>query len=159
MRQSRSIAEANPEAQLLVFPESGHYPFAEEPDRFMRAVRAFVSDRDLVGDAWLEPCRGNPELAGAVDRALADELEQAISFGLARPEASDRARFTFTPELTQSTGGEITLRAVARDSGATPGEITVAETISDTAEIGKAARRVADRLRVWAGDVYGTVQP
>ena len=53
----------------------------------------------------------------------------------------------------------MTLRAVARDSGATPGEITVAETISDTAEIGQAARRVADRLRVWAGDVYGTVQP
>ena len=159
MRQSRLIAGANPEAQLMVFPESGHFPFAEEPDRFMRAVRAFVSDRDLVEDAWLEPCRGDPELAGAVDRALADELKQAVSFGLARPEASDRARFTFTPELTQSTGGEITLRAVARDSGATPGEITVAETISDTAEIGQAARRVADRLRVWAGDVYGTVQP
>ena len=35
MRQSRSITEANPEAQLLVFPESGHFPFAEEPDRFM----------------------------------------------------------------------------------------------------------------------------
>ena len=159
MRQSRLIAEANQEAQLLVFPESGHFPFAEEPDRFMRAVRAFVSDRDRVTEAWLEPCRGNPELAGAVDRALADELKQAVAFGLARPQASERSRFTFIPELIQSTGGEITLRAVASDSGATPGETTVAETVSDTAEIGKAARRVADRLRVWAGDVYGTVQP
>ena len=159
MRQSRSIAEANPGAQLLVFPESGHFPFAEEPDRFMRAVRAFVSDRDRVTEAWLEPCRGNPEIAGAVDRALVDELQHAVSFGLARPETCERSRFTFRPELIQSTGGEITLRVIARDSGATPGEITVAETVSDTAEIHKAARRVADRLRVWSGDVYGTVQP
>lgn len=159
MRQSRAITEANPDAQLLIFPESGHFPFAEEPDRFMRAVRAFVSDRDRVADAWLEPCRGNPALAGAVDQALADGLERAVSFGLARPEVSKRSRFTFAPELVQSTGGEMELRAVARDSGATPAEITVVETVSGTAEIGKAARRVADRLRVWAGDVYGTVEP
>ena len=123
MRQSRSITQANPNAQLLVFPESGHFPFAEEPDRFMRAVRAFISDRDRVTEAWLEPCRGNPELAEAVDRALADEFEQAVSFGLAHSETSESARFTFRPELIQSTGGEITLRTVACDSGATPGQV------------------------------------
>ena len=159
MRQSRSITQANPSAQLLLFPESGHYPFAEEPDRFMRAVRAFISDRDRVGEARLEPCGGSSDLAAAINRVLTDELQRADSFDLVSPEASERARFTFKPELTQSTGGEITLRVVARDSGATPGDIRVAETVSESAQIGQAARRVADRLRVWAGDLYGTVQP
>ena len=120
MRQTTSIAEANPNAQLLVFPESGHYPFAEEPDRFMRAVRAFISDRDRVAEARLEPSAGDPDLAATVNRVLTEELRQADSFDLARLDASERARFTFKPELTQSTGGstggELTLRVVARDS-------------------------------------------
>ncbi|MCY3801439.1 MAG: alpha/beta fold hydrolase [Chloroflexi bacterium] len=159
MRQSTSIAKANPNAQLLVFPESGHYPFAEEPDRFMRAVRAFISDRDRVAEARLGPCGGSSDLAATVDRVLAEELRQADSFDLARPEASERARFTFKPEVTQSIGGALTLHVVARDSGATPSEIRIAETVSDSAQVGQAARRVADRLRVWAGDLYGTVRP
>lgn len=40
--QARELAAALPNAQLEVFENSGHYPFLEEPERFMALVEAFL---------------------------------------------------------------------------------------------------------------------
>jgi proline iminopeptidase len=32
-------------SQLVVIPDSGHYPFIERPEQFTSAVRRFVTDR------------------------------------------------------------------------------------------------------------------
>ena len=36
---SEVLAEGIPDAQLIVFEKSGHYPFTEEPKEFWAAVR------------------------------------------------------------------------------------------------------------------------
>jgi proline iminopeptidase len=38
-----AIAAALPAGRLEVFERSGHYPFLEEPDRFIAVVEAFLS--------------------------------------------------------------------------------------------------------------------
>ncbi len=35
----------NQEAQISLYPEAGHAPFFDEPDRFNRELAAFISDR------------------------------------------------------------------------------------------------------------------
>jgi non-heme chloroperoxidase len=35
----------NQEAQISLYPEAGHAPFYDEPDRFNRELAAFISDR------------------------------------------------------------------------------------------------------------------
>jgi proline iminopeptidase len=36
------IREAVPGSRMIVFEESGHFPWFEEPDAFFRAVREFI---------------------------------------------------------------------------------------------------------------------
>lgn len=38
----RAVAERLPDADLSVYPDCGHTPFREAPDRFDRELRAFV---------------------------------------------------------------------------------------------------------------------
>jgi proline iminopeptidase len=40
--QSEIIAAGIPGSELVIFEESGHLPFVEEPDRFMQVVRGFL---------------------------------------------------------------------------------------------------------------------
>jgi proline iminopeptidase len=42
--QSEIIAAGIPGSKLVIFEESGHLPFVEEPDRFMHVVRSFLGD-------------------------------------------------------------------------------------------------------------------
>jgi len=44
LRSSRVIAEGLPQAELVVFHASNHYPFLEEPDAFDRAVQTFFTN-------------------------------------------------------------------------------------------------------------------
>jgi proline iminopeptidase len=41
--RSRAIAAGIPDATLVEFPESGHFPFSEEPERFQQAVREYLT--------------------------------------------------------------------------------------------------------------------
>lgn len=41
--QSEIIAAGIPDSELVIFEESGHFPFIEEPDRFMQVVREFLA--------------------------------------------------------------------------------------------------------------------
>ena len=38
----RYIVDHSPNARLVVLPQSGHFPFLEEPDRFNEEVDAFM---------------------------------------------------------------------------------------------------------------------
>jgi proline iminopeptidase len=38
------IASVQPNARLVVFEESGHTPFVEEPERFRDEVAGFIAD-------------------------------------------------------------------------------------------------------------------
>lgn len=40
--EANELADGLPNAQLVVFPESGHYPFLEETERFASVVRDFL---------------------------------------------------------------------------------------------------------------------
>jgi pimeloyl-ACP methyl ester carboxylesterase len=40
--ESEIIAAGIPNSELVIFEESGHLPFVEEPDRFMQVVRRFM---------------------------------------------------------------------------------------------------------------------
>ncbi len=42
---STRMQALNQEAQISLYPESGHAPFYDEPDRFNRELAAFISDR------------------------------------------------------------------------------------------------------------------
>ena len=42
---STRMQPLNQEAQISLYPESGHAPFYDEPDRFNRELAAFISDR------------------------------------------------------------------------------------------------------------------
>jgi proline iminopeptidase len=42
LSHSEALAKAIPGARLLVFDHSGHFPFVEEPARFVAAIRAFL---------------------------------------------------------------------------------------------------------------------
>jgi len=42
---STRMQALNQEAQISLYPEAGHAPFYDEPDRFNRELAAFVSDR------------------------------------------------------------------------------------------------------------------
>jgi hypothetical protein len=42
---STRMQALNEEAQLSLYPESGHAPFYDEPERFNRELAAFISDR------------------------------------------------------------------------------------------------------------------
>jgi pimeloyl-ACP methyl ester carboxylesterase len=44
VESARYLAEHIPDARLLVFGESGHTPFLEEPDRFDHALHAFLTE-------------------------------------------------------------------------------------------------------------------
>ncbi len=44
---SQRIAAAIPGARLVVFEQSGHFPYIEEPDAFRAALRQFVQDTHL----------------------------------------------------------------------------------------------------------------
>jgi pimeloyl-ACP methyl ester carboxylesterase len=39
---AREMAATLPQAALIVLPEAGHYPHAEQPDPFFRAVERFL---------------------------------------------------------------------------------------------------------------------
>jgi pimeloyl-ACP methyl ester carboxylesterase len=41
-QSSAYLAERRPDARLVMFEESGHCPFYEEPEKFNAAVAAFV---------------------------------------------------------------------------------------------------------------------
>lgn len=41
--RGRTLAAAIPDAQLVEFPESGHFPYAEEPERWQRVVREYLA--------------------------------------------------------------------------------------------------------------------
>jgi len=41
---AQDLASALPSAQLVVFEDSGHYPFLEEPERFVATVEAFLAE-------------------------------------------------------------------------------------------------------------------
>jgi len=45
--QSERIAARLPDARLLVFEDSGHYPFVEEHDRFIGAVSQWLRGQDI----------------------------------------------------------------------------------------------------------------
>jgi proline iminopeptidase len=55
--QSERIARRVPEAELVVFEESGHFPWLEEPDRFLAVVRGWL-DRAAVGAGGERADRG-----------------------------------------------------------------------------------------------------
>jgi non-heme chloroperoxidase len=42
---SARMQGVNQEAQISLYPEAGHAPFYDEPDRFNRELAAFISDR------------------------------------------------------------------------------------------------------------------
>ncbi|MFY9529096.1 MAG: alpha/beta hydrolase [Candidatus Acidiferrales bacterium] len=42
---STRMQALNQEAQISLYPESGHASFYDEPDRFNRELAAFISDR------------------------------------------------------------------------------------------------------------------
>ena len=42
---STRMQALNQEAQISLYPESGHAPFYDEPDRFNRELAAFINDR------------------------------------------------------------------------------------------------------------------
>ncbi len=44
LRHSETLARQIPNARLVVFEESGHYPYSEEPERFAAVFREFVAD-------------------------------------------------------------------------------------------------------------------
>ena len=41
--RGRTLAAAIPDAQLVEFLESGHFPYAEEPERWQRVVREYLA--------------------------------------------------------------------------------------------------------------------
>ena len=41
---SEEWARAFPRGRLVVVPEAGHYPHAEQPERFFQAVEAFLAE-------------------------------------------------------------------------------------------------------------------
>jgi proline iminopeptidase len=41
--RGRTLAARIPNARLVEFPESGHFPYAEEPERWQRIVREYLS--------------------------------------------------------------------------------------------------------------------
>jgi proline iminopeptidase len=45
---SQTIADLIPGARLVVFEMSGHSPPQEEPERFARVVRDFLTDAEIV---------------------------------------------------------------------------------------------------------------
>jgi len=42
---AHAYASALPDAQLVLMPEAGHYPYAEQPETFATAVRTFIANR------------------------------------------------------------------------------------------------------------------
>jgi proline iminopeptidase len=40
---ARRLAEGLPDARLVIVPGAGHFPFSEEPELFLEAVRAFLA--------------------------------------------------------------------------------------------------------------------
>jgi len=45
IRQSEVLRDGIPRAELVAFEESGHFPYAEEPEKFRAAVQEFVRAR------------------------------------------------------------------------------------------------------------------
>jgi transposase len=46
------LAEAMPDARLVIFEDSGHAPFWDEPDRFNDEVESFIARLAYRSDAW-----------------------------------------------------------------------------------------------------------
>ena len=44
LNHSEMLSQLIPKAKLVVFDRSGHFPFIEEPERFVAAVRAFLGE-------------------------------------------------------------------------------------------------------------------
>ena len=146
-----------PRAQAVTMWESGHFPFVEEADRFMRTVRAFLSDRPNVTEVRLVACAGSGELPQVVDALLATDLGISEGLTIAGTDAAREARFTVRPEIVSHPAGDRLLRVAATDSGATPSETTIEEQFEDRAGLEAAVRRAGGRVRAWAGDPYATV--
>jgi pimeloyl-ACP methyl ester carboxylesterase len=45
----------HPEARLVVFDRSGHYPFIEEPDTFWATVATFLTPPADIDTSWSAP--------------------------------------------------------------------------------------------------------
>ncbi len=46
--QAERIANRLPDAEVLVFEESGHFPWLDEPDAFFDGITAWLTRRQLV---------------------------------------------------------------------------------------------------------------
>jgi hypothetical protein len=78
VRQSNTIAVLAPHARVEVFPNAGHFPHKDHPDRFVRVVNHFmrstqpsVYDRDLI--------RALLERGGRIDVRFAEAGKAPVS--------------------------------------------------------------------------------
>jgi hypothetical protein len=83
LAEGEALAAAIPGARLVVFEESGHAPFLEEPDAFNAALLA------LLTGAATSPAR--PAAAGAKKPAAAPKPPSAPA-KVAKPEAAASAK-------------------------------------------------------------------
>jgi proline iminopeptidase len=155
VEQAELLAANLPMAQRLTFSRSGHYPFLEEPDRFLRTVRSFLSTRDLVDAiACRTPVCREAELtsAEAVVSQLRSVLDHSPALRLVTGNDRDRARFVATPEISEK-DGTLMLALRARDSGTTPSEVLLVERVEKRTEVANGLQRLAQRFCAWAGEL------
>lgn len=155
LEQATLLLAALPDAQHVVFAESGTVPWLEQPDQFLRVVRAFLSSRDRVQALALQPSRAiGPlaDLAGEADRHLAAALAPSPMLRRVRMEEAATARFQGRTELRAVTGRyELVLRVT--DAGILPEAAEFVTTASDQMGLPTCARELARRLRAWAGEL------